>query len=68
MTKTCKKSKTIGCGKKLDVSKFYMNGNNLHTHCKACMKTYEYSRKIKTKSRADVAREMCNKLIKENTK
>ena len=63
MTKICKPG--IGCGRELDVSLFQKNRGVLQSYCKSCMVVYQRGRKISKASKADLARDMCNKLIKE---
>lgn len=66
MTKLCKQGKLLGCGRTLDISLFYRNGEYYQNYCKSCMLTYQKAQRHITESKAQKARSMCNKLIKEH--
>ena len=66
MTKICKIGESnIGCGRELDASLFHTNRGVLQSYCKSCMTVYQRSRKMSKPSKAQIARDLCNQLIRE---
>ena len=66
MTKICKIGESnIGCGRELDISLFHTNRGVKQSYCKSCMTVYQRVRKLTKPSKAQIAREHCNKLIRE---